>query len=67
VDDDNGDLDQRAVLIFQKEALTLFEQQRPRTQTQYKQEYLADLFTADIIFDTGVLRPEGGVALIVPE
>lgn len=58
--------DQRACLMFQKEALLLVEQLKPRTQTQYKQEYLSDLFTADMIFDTGVLRPEGGIAIIVP-
>jgi hypothetical protein len=58
--------DQRACLMFQKEALLLIEQMRPRTQTQYKQEYLADLFTADLLFDTGVLRPEAGVAIVVP-
>ena len=38
----------------------------PRTQTQYKQEFLADLFTADQIYDQGLMRPEAGVALIVP-
>jgi len=58
--------DQRACLMFQKEALLLIEQLKPRAQTQYKQEYLADLMTVDMIFDTGVLRPEGGIAIIVP-
>lgn len=58
--------DQRAVLMFQKEALLLIEQLKPRAQTQYKQEYLSDLFTTDMLFDTGVLRPEGGIAVIVP-
>lgn len=61
-----GGTSQRAALMFQKEALLLIEQQRPRVQTQYKQEYLADLFTADIVFDSGVLRPEAGIAVIVP-
>ena len=58
--------DQRAVLFFQKEALLLIEQQRPRAQTQYKQEWLADLFTADMIYGTGILRPEAGIAIVVP-
>ena len=39
----------------------------PRVQTQYKQEWLGDLFTADLLFDTGVLRPEAGIAVVVPE
>jgi hypothetical protein len=56
----------RAALLFQKESLVLIEQMRPRTQTQYKQEWLGDLFTADLIFDTGILRPEAGIAVAVP-
>ena len=66
VADDGAATDQRAVLFFQKEALLLIEQQRPRAQTQYKQEWLADLFTADMIYGTGVLRPEAGIAIVVP-
>jgi hypothetical protein len=58
--------DQVANLLFQKEALAHIEQLNPRTQTDYKLEYLADMFTADTIFDAGLLRPEGGVALVVP-
>lgn len=56
----------RAALLFQKECILLIEQMRPRTQTQYKQEWLGDLFTADMIFDTGVLRPEAGLVIAVP-
>jgi len=66
VADDGAAEDQRAVLFFQKEALLLIEQLKPRAQTQYKQEWLSDLFTADMIYGTGVLRPEAGVAIIVP-
>jgi hypothetical protein len=65
VDDGAASDDQRAVLLFQEEALLMIEQLRPRAQTQYKQEYLSDLFTSDILFGTGVLRPEGGLAIIV--
>lgn len=56
----------RACLLIQKEASVLVEQLRPRVQTQYKQEFLASLFTADEIYQTGTMRPEAGVALIVP-
>lgn len=66
VADAGAAVDQRACLMFQKEALLLIEQMKPRAQTQYKQEWLSDLFTTDMIFDTGVLRPEGGIAIIVP-
>ena len=66
VADGGSATDQRACLMFQKDSLLMIEQLRPRSQTQYKQEYLSDLFTADILFGTGVLRPEGGLAIIVP-
>jgi hypothetical protein len=58
--------DQRACLLFQKEALVFIEQLSPRVQTSYIQEYLADLFTADTIYGSGVLRPEAGIAIVVP-
>ena len=57
---------QNAALLFQKEALVFIEQLSPRVQTSYIQEYLGDLFTADTIYGSGVLRPEAGVAIIVP-
>lgn len=66
VADAGAAVDQRAALLFQKEALLLIEQMQPRTQSQYKQEYLGDLFTADMIFGSGVLRPEAGIAIVVP-
>lgn len=66
VADTGAAVDQRAALLFQKEALIFIEQMRPRTQSQYKQEWLGDLFTADTIFGSGVLRPEAGIAIVVP-
>lgn len=66
VADDGAAVDQRAALLFQKEALVFIEQLKPRVQTQYKQEWLGDLFTADTIYGKGVLRPEAGVAIVVP-
>ena len=66
VTDAGGGTDQKAALVFQKDAMLLIEQMTPRSQTQYKQEYLSDLFTADILFGGGVLRPEGGMAVVVP-
>jgi len=56
----------RAGLYLSKEALVHIEQLKPRAQTQYKQEWLADLFTADMIFGKGILRPEAGIVFIVP-
>ena len=66
VADTGAAVDQRAALLFQKDALVLIEQMRPRSQSQYKQEYLADLFTADLLIGKGVLRPEAGIAIVVP-
>jgi hypothetical protein len=56
----------RAVLLLQKEAVVHAEQLAPRSQTQYKQEWLSDLFTADMLYGNGTMRPEAGLALIVP-
>jgi hypothetical protein len=36
-----------------------------RSQSQYKQEFLADLFTSDTIYGTQVMRPEAGFVLAV--
>ena len=66
VEDSGTNSNERAALMFQKEAFVFIEQLRPRVQTQYKQEWLGDLFTADTIYGKGVLRPEAGVAIIVP-
>ena len=37
-----------------------------RSQTQYKQEYLGDLFTADTLYGVAELRNDGAFVLIVP-
>lgn len=55
--------DARIAMMFQSDSLVLVEQQKPRVQTQYKQEYLADLMTADVVFGGKCIRPEGGVAI----
>lgn len=57
--------DARIAAMFHKDALILCEQQKPRVQTQYKQEYLADLMTADCVFGTAEFRDKAGVAIAV--
>ena len=57
----------RAGMMLHKDALVFAEQMGVRTQTQYKQEYLGDLFTADTIYGVGELRDTAGVAFVVPE
>jgi len=66
VEDAGGAADQRAALFFQRDAELLVEQMGVRTQTQYKQEYLGDLFTADMIYDVKTLRQTSIIPIIVP-
>lgn len=56
----------RICLLGHKEFAVLVEQMGVRTQTQYKQEYLGDLFTADTLFGVKELRDGSAVALAVP-
>ena len=52
--------------MFHKDALVLAEQVGVRSQTQYKQEYLGDLFTSDTLYGVKTLRHTAGVAFVVP-
>lgn len=56
----------RIALLGHKDFAVLVEQQGVRSQTQYKQEYLGTLFTADTIFGVKELRDGSAVALAVP-
>ena len=56
----------RICLLGHKDAMVLVEQQGVRSQTQYKQEYLGTLFTADTLYGVGELRDYAAVALAVP-
>jgi hypothetical protein len=52
--------------MLHKDALVLAEQMGVRSQTQYKQEWLGDLFTADTIYGVAELRDNAGVSILVP-
>ena len=56
----------RVCLMAHKDSMVLVEQVGVRSQTQYKQEYLGTLFTADTLYGCAELRNYGGVALVVP-
>jgi hypothetical protein len=56
----------RIALMAHRDFAVFVEQLGVRTQTQYKQEYLADLFTADTLFGAEELRDYSAVALAVP-
>lgn len=58
-----GDI--KAALLFHKDAMVLAEQQGIRSQTQYKQEWLGTLYTADTLYGVQTLRPEAGLVLAV--
>ena len=55
----------KGAMLFHKDAMVLAEQQAVRSQTQYKQEFLGTLYTADCLYGTQVLRPEAGIVLAV--
>ena len=54
----------KAAILGQKDFAVFAEQMGVRTQTQYKQEFLGDLFTADTLYGVKVLRPESALALV---
>jgi hypothetical protein len=58
-----GDI--KAAILAHKDAMVLAEQMAVRSQTQYKQEYLSTLYTADTLFGVKVVRPEAGFVLAV--
>lgn len=56
----------RIALLGHKDFAVFVEQQGVRAQTQYKQEYLGTLFTADTLYGVKELRDNAAVALAVP-
>ena len=56
----------RVCLLGHRDFAVLAEQMAIRSQTQYKQEYLGTLFTADTLFGVKELRDNSAVALAVP-
>ena len=65
-DNTASSVDTRAALLFHTEAVVMAEQLAVRSQTQYKQEYLSTLYTADTLYGVQVYRPEAGFVLAVP-
>lgn len=63
---DDSSTNYKVCVLMNKEAIVHAEQLAVRSQTQYKQEYLGDLFTADTIYGTATYRPEAGVGIMVP-
>jgi N4-gp56 family major capsid protein len=55
----------RGCVLMHKDAIVHAEQMNVRSQTQYKQEYLSTLYTADTLYGVQVYRPEAGLVLAV--
>ena len=65
-DNSASSVDSLGALLFHRDAMVLAEQVGVRSQTQYKQEWLANLFTSDTLYGVAVLRPASGLTLVVP-
>jgi N4-gp56 family major capsid protein len=66
VEDSAGTGDNVSGVCFQADAMVLVEQMGVRSQTQYKQEYLADLYTTDMLYGVKALRDSSIVTFVVP-
>lgn len=65
-DNSASTVDLKGAMLFHKDAMVLAEQQGVRSQTQYKQDFLATLYTADTLYGTKVLREDAAFNLVVP-
>lgn len=54
-----------ASIMWHRDAVVLATQMDIRSQTQYKQEYLGDLFTADTLFGVHEYQQEAGLVIVV--
>jgi N4-gp56 family major capsid protein len=62
----SGSTATRVALLGHRDFAVFVEQMGVRSQTQYKQEYLGTLFTADTLYGVKELRDGSAVALTVP-
>ena len=61
-----GAVDVKGAFLIHSDTFILAEQQGIRSQTQYKQEFLATLYTADRLYGVKAYRPDSGFVLAVP-
>lgn len=66
IEADDEDTTYRAAGMFHESAMVLVTQVSPRVQTQYKQEYLGNLLTVDMLFGVAELRDDAAVVAVVP-
>lgn len=60
-------VDVRGALLFHTDAFVFAEQMNIRSQTQYKQEWLGTLYTADTLYGIKTYRPEAGIVMALPD
>jgi N4-gp56 family major capsid protein len=65
-DNSASTVDSLGCLLLHTDAIVMAEQMGVRSQTQYKQEFLSNLFTSDTLYGVAVLRPASGLTLVVP-
>ena len=58
--------DVRGAFLIHRDTFVCAEQVSVRSQTQYKQEYLATLYTADTLYGVKTFRPDAGFVLAIP-
>lgn len=56
----------RAGAYLHRDSWVLIMQQNMRSQSQYLQQYLSTLFTADLVYGVKEVRSEGNVRFVVP-
>ena len=66
IDNSAGSAQVQSALCFQRDAIVLVEQLGVRAQSQYLQQYLADLMTVDMIWGNKTVREDSIVNFVVP-
>ena len=63
--DNSAGGDVKAAMLIHQDTLILAEQVGVRSQTQYKQEFLGTLYTADTLYGVKAYRPDSGFVMAV--
>jgi N4-gp56 family major capsid protein len=63
--DNSAGGDVKAAMLIHQDTMILAEQVGVRSQTQYKQEFLGTLYTADTLYGVKAYRPDSGFVLAV--
>lgn len=59
-------VDTRGAFLFHRDAFILAEQMNIRSQSEYKLEWLSNLYTADCLYGIKNFRPDAGVVMALP-